>query len=68
MSTPSNYTTIQMLPKDQKFNGKNYALFKAIILPTGCLKGLHLYRDKQSIPNVTRIRTSRVRSLPHTLE
>ncbi|KAJ3969905.1 hypothetical protein EV361DRAFT_997440 [Lentinula raphanica] len=54
MSTPSNYTTIQMLPKDQKFNGKNYALFKAIILPTGCLKGLHLYWEgKINIPKDT---------------
>ncbi|KAJ3770387.1 hypothetical protein FB446DRAFT_647012, partial [Lentinula raphanica] len=40
-----------MLPEDQKFNGENYASFKAIILPTGQLKGLHLYWEgKINIP------------------
>ncbi|KAJ3996497.1 hypothetical protein F5050DRAFT_1807705 [Lentinula boryana] len=34
MSTPSNYTNIQTLPEDQKFNGENYVSFKAIIIPT----------------------------------
>ncbi|KAJ3759253.1 hypothetical protein EV360DRAFT_82284 [Lentinula raphanica] len=51
MSTPSNYTTIQMLPEDQRFNGENFVSFKAIILPTGRLKGLHLYWEgKINIP------------------
>ncbi|KAJ3973189.1 hypothetical protein EV361DRAFT_948120 [Lentinula raphanica] len=45
MSTPSNYTSIQTLPEEQKFNGENYVSFKAIILTTGRLKGLHLYWD-----------------------
>ncbi|KAJ3740026.1 hypothetical protein DFH05DRAFT_1582169 [Lentinula detonsa] len=53
MSTPSNYTNIQTLPKDQKFNGENYVSFKAIIIPTGRLKGLHLYWEGRiNIPNV----------------
>ncbi|KAJ3832089.1 hypothetical protein F5878DRAFT_671187 [Lentinula raphanica] len=42
-SIPGNYTSIQMLPDDQKFNGKNYVSFKSIMLPTGRLKGLNLY-------------------------
>ncbi|KAJ3794275.1 hypothetical protein GGU11DRAFT_690151, partial [Lentinula aff. detonsa] len=53
MSTPSNYTNIQTLPEDQKFNGENYVSFKAIIIPTGRLKGLHLYWEGRiNIPNV----------------
>ncbi|KAJ3832345.1 hypothetical protein F5878DRAFT_713750 [Lentinula raphanica] len=59
MSTPSNYTTIQMLPEDQKFNSKNYVSFKAIILPTGRLKGLHLYWEgKINIPKGTSTKSS----------
>ncbi|KAJ3841738.1 hypothetical protein F5878DRAFT_702798 [Lentinula raphanica] len=51
MSLPSNYTTIQMLPEDQKFNGENYTFFKATILSTGHLKGLQLYWEgKINIP------------------
>ncbi|KAJ3964057.1 hypothetical protein EV361DRAFT_1038030 [Lentinula raphanica] len=38
-----------MLPKEQKFNGENYVSFKAIILPTGHLKGLHLYWEGQVV-------------------
>ncbi|KAJ3765448.1 hypothetical protein FB446DRAFT_709452 [Lentinula raphanica] len=49
MSTPSNYTSIQMLPEEQKFNGENYVSFRAIILPTGRLKGLHLYWEGQVV-------------------
>ncbi|KAF9259812.1 hypothetical protein L218DRAFT_1056309 [Marasmius fiardii PR-910] len=52
LSNSNNYTSIQSLPDDQKFNGENFVSFKSVILPTGRLKGLNLYWEDRIInPN-----------------
>ncbi|EEB88899.1 hypothetical protein MPER_13074 [Moniliophthora perniciosa FA553] len=54
MSTGSNYTTIQVLPDEQKLNGENYYSWKDIMLLTGRVKGLDLYWEgKVTIPPPT---------------
>ncbi|KAF9263144.1 hypothetical protein L218DRAFT_865602, partial [Marasmius fiardii PR-910] len=51
-TVPGNYTTIQEVPDDQKFNGENFASFKSVIIPLGKLKGIHLYWEGKIInPN-----------------
>ncbi|THU98125.1 hypothetical protein K435DRAFT_661505, partial [Dendrothele bispora CBS 962.96] len=40
---PSNFTSIQELPDDEKFNGENFISWKESILRYGRLKGLDLY-------------------------
>ncbi|KAF9256271.1 hypothetical protein L218DRAFT_1007562 [Marasmius fiardii PR-910] len=51
-TVPGNYTTIQEVPDDQKFNGENFVLFKSVIIPLGKLKGIHLYWEGKIInPN-----------------
>ncbi|KAF9254373.1 hypothetical protein L218DRAFT_509185 [Marasmius fiardii PR-910] len=42
-SNPSNYTSIQMLPEEQRFDGENFVSWKNTMLPTGRIKGLNLY-------------------------
>ncbi|KAF9255951.1 hypothetical protein L218DRAFT_261278 [Marasmius fiardii PR-910] len=49
LSNSNNYTSIQLLPDDQKFNGENFVSFKVVILPTRRLKGLNLYWEGRVI-------------------
>ncbi|KAF5372634.1 hypothetical protein D9758_005121 [Tetrapyrgos nigripes] len=47
IGNPSNYTTIQELPEDAKFNGENYVSWAVSMLRRAKLKGLHLYWEGQ---------------------
>ncbi|KAF5333042.1 hypothetical protein D9758_017295 [Tetrapyrgos nigripes] len=47
IGNPSNFTTIQELPDDAKFNGENYVSWKESMEMRGKLKGLHLYWEGQ---------------------
>lgn len=42
-SNSTNYTSIQLLPEDQHFDGENYVSWKDTMLLTGRVKGLDLY-------------------------